>query len=730
MKKVSLKKMRAAVLAGVLAVALAVTGVLPGIGSLTSKAEDPVAAFVERMYTEVLGRASDAQGKADWTNKLVGHTGDGATLAEGFIMSDEFKGRGVSNEDFLTIMYKTFFNREADEGGYNDWLGKLQAGVSRSEVLAGFVDSAEFAQLCVNYGISQGYMYGNGAVANPGIGLFVYRLYNTLLGRTPDASGVLDWTSRIANNQISAAEAATTGFILSQEFQQRSAQMDNDTYLEVMYATFFDREGDSDGLRNWENQLLAGADRNNIVFGFAGSPEFINLQTSYGLEVKPVQDYVPVEEEDDHLESGDLYWRYIGNKTCADDGTITYETKYLYDENDNYLGYENYSRMKDAEGKWGELKVTSSYKYDRYESGKRKSSTDTNYSWDYNTGELYKSRETVYTYADNDSNDTTSRKEVSYDAKANVTSESETVYENGFKKSSTEKRYVVYDDGTVVLDSTTQSSYNDKGLILQSINDYRTLHLNENWEREYTPSRTVLTYNYEDGNVTTTDIVTTNYDEEGKETTTDKKRRTYKYSAGNLVETYTTDLDDGRIVNKMLYTYNAKGQNISSKSYAYSNNELRLDSVTERDYNINGKQTEYRYYTNVGRGEEKLELTYKAITEYKIINGESYEIRYASSSYDQETQSYKYGNLRFSYGYENEYDDNGFRICYKSYDSDKDYNKELDSYTKYYKFDLADPTEEGQVVDYKYSESFDYDENGNEKRTSYNLETYKAIRIK
>lgn len=728
--------MRAAVLAGVLAVALAVTGVLPGIGSLTSKAEDPVAAFVERMYTEVMGRASDADGKADWVNKLVGHTGDGATLAEGFIMSEEFKNRGVSNEDFLTIMYKTFFNREADEGGYNDWLGKLQAGTSRGEVLAGFVDSAEFAQLCVNYGISQGYMYGNGTVANPGIALFVYRLYSTLLDRTPDASGVLDWTSRIANNQISAAEAATTGFILSQEFQQRSAQMDNDTYLEVMYATFFDRKGDSTGLRNWENQLLAGADRNNIVFGFAGSPEFINLQTSYGLEVKPVQDYVPVEEEDDYLESGDLYWRHIGYKTCADDGTITYETKYLYDENDNYLGYESYSRIKDAEGKWGELKVTYSYKYDRYESGKRKSTTATNYSWDYETGELYKSRETVYTYADNNSNDTTSCKEVSYDKKAYVTSESETVYENGIKKSSTEKWYDVYEDGTV-LRSFTQSSYDDKGLILQSTNDYRSRYQDENGEwKEYKAATTVSTYNYEDGHVTTIDIVTTNYDVEGKETTTNKRQTTNKYSAGNMVETYMTNLDNGKLESKTLYTYNAKGKRISEKRYnrAYSNDELRLDSVTEWDYNINGKQTEYRFYVNVGQGEEKLELANKNITEYKVINGESYEIRYeyyyASASYDQETQSYKYGDLRFSYGYENEYDDNGFRICYKSYDTDKDYNKELDSYTKYYKFDLADPTEEGQVVDHKYSESFDYDENGNEKRTSYNLETYKAVRIK
>lgn len=57
-------------------------------------------------------------------------------------------------------------------------------------------------------------------------------------------------------------------------------------------------------------------------------------------------------------------------------------------------------------------------------------------------------------------------------------------------------------------------------------------------------------------------------------------------------------------------------------------------------------------------------------------------------------------------------------------------NKELQEITNYLKFDLVDPTEEGQIVDFMDSETFEYDENGNEKRTSYSLDTYKARRIK
>jgi len=62
----------------------------------------------------------------------------------------------VSNADFVTVMYKAFFNRVPDTGGYNNWLSKLNGGTSRLTVLAGFVNSAEFRSLCATYGINPG----------------------------------------------------------------------------------------------------------------------------------------------------------------------------------------------------------------------------------------------------------------------------------------------------------------------------------------------------------------------------------------------------------------------------------------------------------------------------------------------------------------------------------------------------------------------------------------------
>ena len=53
-------------------------------------------------------------------------------------------------------MYKAFFNRDPDPVGYNGWVSDLNSGKSRYHVLAGFVNSREFNELCASYGINAG----------------------------------------------------------------------------------------------------------------------------------------------------------------------------------------------------------------------------------------------------------------------------------------------------------------------------------------------------------------------------------------------------------------------------------------------------------------------------------------------------------------------------------------------------------------------------------------------
>ena len=142
--------------AGILAgagVPVPVYGTLPeGPCSVCGK-KDPVTLFVSRLYQECLGREPEAKGLADWTAQLRTHAITGEQAAYGFIFSNEYAGKKTDNSTFVTTLYYAFFDREPDPAGFTDWLGQLAAGTGREQVFAGFTGSAEFASLCLRYGI-------------------------------------------------------------------------------------------------------------------------------------------------------------------------------------------------------------------------------------------------------------------------------------------------------------------------------------------------------------------------------------------------------------------------------------------------------------------------------------------------------------------------------------------------------------------------------------------------
>ncbi len=240
-----------------------------------------IESFVERMYTVALGRTSDPWGKADWSNQLMLLMADGATLAEGFIMSEESQGRGLSDEEYIDVLYKTFFNRAADEGGKQNWLNHLESGKSRRFVLAGFANSDEFNRLCQDYGIKRGYLdVSNEPVLNAGVYRFVSRLYDKVLDRGSDREGIVYWTQCIMNGSRSPEEVAKN-FFLSEEYVKKNTT--DKQYVITLYRTFMDRDPDEQGIKYWLNTLSGGATRESVLEGFARSPEFAEIMASFGL---------------------------------------------------------------------------------------------------------------------------------------------------------------------------------------------------------------------------------------------------------------------------------------------------------------------------------------------------------------------------------------------------------------------------------------------------------------
>ena len=112
-----------------------------------------VGGFVKRFYTLVLNREADSAGFNDWTTQLNNKTKGGGDIARGFFNSTEYTQRNLSDSIFLDICYRAFFDRESDAGGKLSWLTALSNGTSKDEILTGFINSEEFANLTASYGI-------------------------------------------------------------------------------------------------------------------------------------------------------------------------------------------------------------------------------------------------------------------------------------------------------------------------------------------------------------------------------------------------------------------------------------------------------------------------------------------------------------------------------------------------------------------------------------------------
>ena len=118
--------------------------------------EEYAAQFVERMYTMVLGRTSDAYGRNYWTSGLLNGQLTGADCAIGFFESDEYKAKNKSDEQYIRTLYSVILGRTTDPEGLTTWLSYLAGGTPRLYVLAGLVNSNEYNSICNSYGITRG----------------------------------------------------------------------------------------------------------------------------------------------------------------------------------------------------------------------------------------------------------------------------------------------------------------------------------------------------------------------------------------------------------------------------------------------------------------------------------------------------------------------------------------------------------------------------------------------
>jgi hypothetical protein len=109
---------------------------------------DEHAAQATRLYDTVLGRRPDEAGLAVQRGALDAGTSL-ETLANNFVASAEFQAiyGQLDDRGFVTALYQNTLDRLAEPAGLEFWVNHLRSGMSRSEVVLGFSESAEHVAL-------------------------------------------------------------------------------------------------------------------------------------------------------------------------------------------------------------------------------------------------------------------------------------------------------------------------------------------------------------------------------------------------------------------------------------------------------------------------------------------------------------------------------------------------------------------------------------------------------
>ena len=250
-----------------------------GNQSLTFKsttAASTTSAQVASYYRTILGREADASGQQFWQGEASRLEGLGASLNEAwfamataFFTSGEYAAKGVSDAEFVTDLYETFFNRGPDASGLAFWSQQIAAGMPRSIVMLSFQFSPEFGSHTQS-------IFGNTNARSEANTTMDF--YRGLLNRLPDSDGYNFWVQRFRNAQCAGAgqlyaeaDAISSAFLNSAEYAARNRS--NQQFVEDMYNAFLRRGGELSGVQFWTQELNSKS-RDQVRQAFMASTEF------------------------------------------------------------------------------------------------------------------------------------------------------------------------------------------------------------------------------------------------------------------------------------------------------------------------------------------------------------------------------------------------------------------------------------------------------------------------
>jgi Domain of unknown function (DUF4214)/RTX calcium-binding nonapeptide repeat (4 copies) len=242
-------------------------------GRLVFSADDP-AMQVVRLYKAGLDRVPDQGGLDHWIGSLragVSLSQVASGFADGPEFTARFGGPALSHAAYVDRLYQNVLGRAGEEGGRDYWITQLQAGLSRAEILVGFSESAE------NRANTAGLAAAGVWDADETMAV-VGRLYHAALGRRPDTDGFNYWKTGIEDPEHGfTVRDVAAAFLSSPEFQATYGALSNRDYATALYRNTLGREPDQAGLEHWTSVLDAGRHRVDVLLDFSESTEHVAL---------------------------------------------------------------------------------------------------------------------------------------------------------------------------------------------------------------------------------------------------------------------------------------------------------------------------------------------------------------------------------------------------------------------------------------------------------------------
>jgi len=157
-------------------------------------------ALVDQQYRDFMGRKATAGELSFWAgnNSNTGKPYTAAEIVNYFVDQDGAK-RGP-----LVRLYKAYYKRWPDAGGYDYWVRKMKNGATLTDVSNYFAKSSEFQR---NYG----------SLSNE---QFVSLVYTNVLGRVGDQAGYNYWVKKLNDNKITRG-GLMIQFSESSEFKRK-----------------------------------------------------------------------------------------------------------------------------------------------------------------------------------------------------------------------------------------------------------------------------------------------------------------------------------------------------------------------------------------------------------------------------------------------------------------------------------------------------------------------------